>query len=156
MPTDLERELKQTRPFKSPQEEAFVGLQRTAALLEHAIETLLKPSGVTATQYNVLRILRGAGAQGLCRSEVGQRLIRRVPDVTRLLDRLEDMGLIARTRGGEDRRYVSTTITARGLETLAAVDDIIPAFLDEHMSALDADQLQSLIALLTLVRRANT
>ena len=156
MPTDLERELRQTRPFKSPQEEAFVGLQRTAALLEHAIETLLKPSGVTATQYNVLRILRGAGEPGLCRSEVGQRLIRRVPDVTRLLDRLEDMGLIARTRGGEDRRYVSTTITAKGLETLAAVDEVIPRFLEEHMGALDSDQLQSLIDLLTVVRRANT
>jgi DNA-binding MarR family transcriptional regulator len=156
MPTDLEQELKQTRPFKSPQEEAFVGLQRTAALLEHAIETLLKPSGVTATQYNVLRILRGAGEQGLCRSEVGQRMLRRVPDVTRLLDRLEDMGLIARSRGGEDRRYVSTTITPKGLDTLAAVDDVIPGFLDQHMGALDAEQLQQLITLLTLVRRANT
>jgi len=110
---DLQQELKQTRPFKSSLEEAFVGLQRTAALLEHALETALKPSGVTATQYNVLRILRGAGPQGLCRHEVGDRMVRRVPDVTRLLDRLEDMGLITRTRGGEDRRFVSTTITPK-------------------------------------------
>ena len=156
MPTDLQQELKQTRPFKSPHEEAFVGLQRTAALLEHALETALKPSGVTATQYNVLRILRGAGEQGLCRSEVGQRMVRRVPDVTRLLDRLEDMGLIARTRGGEDRRYVSTTITPKGLETLGA-----PGRGDRRASSnstwapLDADQLQSLVALLSRLRRAN-
>ncbi|AMY10004.1 putative HTH-type transcriptional regulator YusO [Luteitalea pratensis] len=155
MPTDLEQELKQTRPFKSPHEEAFVGLQRTAALLEHAIETLLKPSGVTATQYNVLRILRGAGEQGLCRSEVGQRMVRRVPDVTRLLDRLEETGLIARTRGGEDRRYVSTTITPKGLETLAAIDEVIPPFLEQHMGALDAEQLQSLTSLLSILRRAH-
>jgi MarR family transcriptional regulator, organic hydroperoxide resistance regulator len=153
--TDLQQELKQTRPFKSSFEEAFVGLQRTAAVLEHALETVLKPSGITATQYNVLRILRGAGSAGLCRSEVGQRMVRRVPDVTRLLDRLEDIGLIARTRGGEDRRYVSTTITPKGLETLATLDEVIAHFLEQHMSPLDADQLQSLIALLSIIRRAH-
>ena len=74
MQSDLQAELKQTRPFRSPLEEAFVGLQRTAAVLEHAFECALKDSGVTATQYNVLRILRGAGETGLCRSEVGERI----------------------------------------------------------------------------------
>jgi MarR family transcriptional regulator, organic hydroperoxide resistance regulator len=155
MHSDLQEELKQTRPFKSLHEEAFVALQRTAALLEHALECELKTSGITATQYNVLRILRGAGQQGLCRSEVGQRMVRRVPDVTRLLDRLEDTGHIARTRGGEDRRYVSTTITPQGLEALARLDEVISRFLEQHMGPLDAEQLQALVALLSVLRRTH-
>ena len=153
MQSDLQIELKQTRPFKSPLEEAFVALQRTAALLEHALETELKPSGITATQYNVLRILRGAGDEGLCRHEVGQRMVRRVPDVTRLLDRLEETGLIARARGGDDRRYVTTRITAKGLESLAALDEVIARFLEQHMGPLQLDELQSLVALLSTLRR---
>jgi DNA-binding MarR family transcriptional regulator len=83
-------------------------------------------------------------------------MVRRVPDVTRLLDRLEDIGLIARTRGGEDRRYVSTTITPKGLETLATLDEVIAHFLEQHMSPLDADQLQALIGLLAIIRRGNS
>jgi len=153
MQTDLQVELKQTRPFRSPIEEAFVALQRTAAVLEHAMETELKASGVTGTQYNVLRILRGAGDEGLCRNEVGQRMVRRVPDVTRLLDRLEDTGLIARARGGEDRRYVTTRITARGLDTLAALDEVTARFLARHMGLLAADQVHTLIELLSILRR---
>jgi DNA-binding MarR family transcriptional regulator len=153
MQTDLQVELKQTRPFRTPLEEAFVALQRTAAVLEHALETELKASGITGTQYNVLRILRGAGDEGLCRTEVAQRMVRRVPDVTRLLDRLEDTGLIARARGGEDRRYVTTTITARGLDVLASLDDVTARFLARHMGPLSADQLQTLIALLSVLRK---
>lgn len=155
MQTDLQVELKQTRPFRTPMEEAFVALQRTAAVLEHALETELKASGITATQYNVLRILRGAGDEGLCRSEVGQRMVRRVPDVTRLLDRLEDTGVIARARGGEDRRYVTTRITPKGLQVLAALDDVTARFLQRHMGTLDADQVQTLIALLSILRKAH-
>ena len=153
MPTDLEQELKQTRPFKSPHEEAFVGLQRTAALLEHAIETLLKPSGVTATQYNVLRILRGAGEQGLCRSEVGQRMVRRVPDVTRLLDRMEEAGLVTRERSTEDRRLVRTRITPDGLTLLDRLEEPLVEIHREQLGHLSRAQLQSLIDLLALVRQ---
>ena len=153
MQTALQVELKQTRPFRSAIEEAFVALQRTAAVLEHALETELKVSGITATQYNVLRILRGAGDQGLCRSEIGERMVRRVPDVTRLLDRLEDTGFIARARGGEDRRYVTTRITPKGLDALAALDEVIARFLERHMGPLAADQLQTLIELLAVLRR---
>jgi DNA-binding MarR family transcriptional regulator len=153
MQNGLQAELKQTRPFKSPLEEAFVALQRTAAVLEHALETSLKPLGITGTQYNVLRILRGAGTEGLCRHEIGERMVRRVPDVTRLLDRLEDTGYIGRTRGGEDRRYVTTRITAQGLEALASLDQVIARFHEQHMGSLSADQVQSLIALLNELRR---
>jgi len=153
MQTDLQVELKQTKPFRTPLEEAFVSVQRTAALLEHALESELKASGITSTQYNVLRILRGAGEDGLCRSEVGERMVRRVPDVTRLLDRLEDTGYIARARGGDDRRYVTTRITAKGLEVLAALDDVTARFLAQHVGLLDADQVQTLITLLAALRR---
>jgi DNA-binding MarR family transcriptional regulator len=153
MQTDLQVELKQTKPFRTPLEEAFVSVQRTAALLEHALESELKASGITSTQYNVLRILRGAGEDGLCRSEVGERMVRRVPDVTRLLDRLEDTGYIARARGGDDRRYVTTRITARGLEVLADLDDVTARFLAQHVGLLDADQVQTLITLLAALRR---
>lgn len=152
MQTDLQAELKQTRPFRSPLEELFVSLQRTAAVFEHALECALKPSGVTATQYNVLRILRGAGEHGLCRSEVGERMVRRVPDVTRLLDRLEDTGYIARARGGDDRRYVTTRITPAGLEALESIDAVVAGFLQAKLGHLTDEQLRSLLDLLSVLR----
>src|SRR6187402_3588679 len=93
-------EIKQTRPFRSIEEEAALSIVRTAAALEHTFAQAIKGYEVTSTQYNVLRILRGAGSEGLCRNEVGQRLVTKVPDVTRLLDRMEAAGLISRERGG--------------------------------------------------------
>jgi len=153
MQNGLQAELKQTRPFKSPYEEAFVALMRTAAVLEHALETSLKPLGITGTQYNVLRILRGAGVEGLCRNEIGERMVRRVPDVTRLLDRLEETGYIGRTRGGEDRRYVTTRITPKGLETLTKLDEVIARFHEQHMATMSVEQVHTLIALLEQLRR---
>src|SRR6187402_357659 len=116
-------EIKQTRPFRSIEEEAALSIVRTAAALEHTFDQAIKGYDITSTQYNVLRILRGAGSEGLCRNEVGQRLVRQVPDVTRLLDRMEHLDLIARQRAGRDRRYVTTTITKKGLELLKKLDE---------------------------------
>ena len=99
MAPDLRSELRQTKAFPSLEEEAFLSIERTSAVLADAFEQMLKPYGITATQYNVLRILRGAGAKGLCRNEIRDRLVTRMPDVTRLLDRMEASGLIRRTRG---------------------------------------------------------
>lgn len=152
MATDLRDELKQTRPFKSLAQEAYLSLQRTAAVLEHDMEAALKPSGITATQYNVLRILRGAGPDGLCRGEIGGRLIRPVPDVTRLLDRLEATGLVARARGGGDRRYVTTRITRAGLKVLDELEDAIDTAHDRQFGHLAAGRLKALIGLLGSVR----
>lgn len=152
MVRDLREELRQTRPFKSLAQEAYLSLQRTAAVLEHEMELALKPSGITATQYNVLRILRGAGAAGLCRSEIGERLIRPVPDVTRLLDRLETIGLVTRARAGEDRRFVTTRITPAGLEVLGELEAAIDAAHDRQFGHLDANRLKALIGLLGSVR----
>jgi DNA-binding MarR family transcriptional regulator len=156
MDDGLQAELKQTRPFKSPLEEAFVALMRTTAVLEHALETELKPLGITGTQYNVLRILRGAGEKGLCRSEIGERMVRRVPDVTRLLDRLEETGYIGRTRGGEDRRYVTTRITSKGLDILNGLDAVITRFQEQHFGTMSPEQVQTLISLLADVRKTHT
>src|SRR5947208_2507840 len=108
MPSNLRAEIKQTKPFASLEEEALLSIQRTAAVLDHWIDDALKPYGITPTQYNVLRILRGAGKLGLCRNEVRDRLVAQVPDVTRLLDRLEESSLIERERGTSDRRLVAT------------------------------------------------
>jgi MarR family transcriptional regulator, organic hydroperoxide resistance regulator len=152
MPLDLRTELKQTKPFRSLRQEASLSIQRTAAVLEHAFETWLKPSGITATQYNVLRILRGAGSAGLCRTEIGERMVRRVPDVTRLLDRLEEQGLIERVRGGSDRRYVTTTITKAGLDVLSDLDRAVDEFHQQEFGHMDEATLKSLVDLLAAVR----
>src|SRR5437867_5889690 len=107
MPGRLQTEIKQNQPFPHPTAEALLGILRTAAVLEHHLGEGLKPYGITTTQYNVLRILRGAGRNGLCGREVAERLVSRVPDVSRLLDRTEDLGLIKRERDPEDKRHVT-------------------------------------------------
>ena len=152
MSSKLQQELKQTRPWGSLQEEVALNILRTAAVLDHETAQVLKPAGITTTQYNVLRILRGAGELGLCRNEVGERLIRPVPDVTRLLDRMEELGLIDRRRSGTDRRFVATFITERGQELLATLDDRIVAFHRERLAHLTEDQLRVVITLLESVR----
>lgn len=152
MVRDLRTELKQARPFRSVRQEAWLTIQRTAAVLEHAFETWLKPHGITGTQYNVLRILRGAGSDGLCRSEIGSRLVRPVPDVTRLLDRLEEQGLVTRDRGGSDRRYVTTTITRAGLQVLEKLDAGVDEFHRRELGQVGDDRLRTLIDLLNRVR----
>jgi DNA-binding MarR family transcriptional regulator len=112
----------------------------------------MRPYDITPTQYNVLRILRGAGADGLCRNEVGQRLIRQVPDVTRLLDRMEELDLIARQRGGKDRRYVTTTITKKGLELLKKLDEKVDQIHQDQLGHVDHARLRELIRLLDAAR----
>ena len=149
----LRDEIKQTKPFSSLEQEAQLNIVRTGAMMMDEIEQFLKPYGVTATQYNVLRILRGSEPDGLCRNELRDRMLTRMPDVTRLLDRMEESGLVARTREDEDRRMVRSRITSVGLKLLADVDG---ATLEEHrrrFEKLDDDQMRTLIDLLTLVRQ---
>lgn len=148
----LRDELKQTRPFRSVEEEAALSIVRTAALLEHTFAQAIKGYDITSTQYNVLRILRGAGSEGLCRNEVGLRLVRQVPDVTRLLDRMERLDLIARQRGGKDRRYVTTTITKKGLDLLKKLDEKVDAINEGLLGHLAPERLKQLISLLDTAR----
>ena len=148
----LQDEIKQTKPFASLEQEAMLSIERTAALLGHQLEQALKPFGVTPTQYNVLRILRGAGERGLCRSEVRERLIAQVPDVTRLLDRLEETKLIERERDSVDRRLVNTRITDQGLDLLRRLDEPVLDFHKTQLGHLSKDSLRTLIDLLTRAR----
>jgi DNA-binding MarR family transcriptional regulator len=134
--------------------QVFVSLLRTADALARGAETLLKPSGLSATQYNVLRILRGAGAEGLACREVGCRLISRDPDITRLLDRMESRGLILRARGEKDRRVVRTRITAEGLQILRELDAPVRELHRRQLHNLSARELRKLSRLLERARPA--
>jgi DNA-binding MarR family transcriptional regulator len=145
------RRAQNEQAVKSVEEEALLSIARTAAVLGTPPEAL-KPFKLTTTQYNVLRILRGAGDPGLCRNEVGQRLVTKVPDVTRLLDRMEAAGLIVRQRGGDDRRFVATRITEKGLKLLDKIDRELPAIHGRQLGHVGQKRLRELIALLEEVR----
>ncbi len=152
MLTSLQHDIKQTRPFQSLEQEALLSLERSAAVLMHGFAERFKPHGITPTQYNVLRILRGAGDAGLCRNDVRDRLVTLVPDVTRLIDRLEETGLVARERTSADRRIVITRITTDGLALLAQLDQPVSDAHHAQLGHMTAEQLQSLIDLLAIAR----
>ena len=152
MPRTLRDDLRQTKPFTSLQHEAMLNVLRTSATMTDALEELLKQHGITGTQYNVLRILRGAEPGGLCRNELRDRMLTRMPDVTRLLDRMEESGLVARSRDNEDRRLVSTRITKAGRELVDALDAPVNQFHRRSLGHLTEEQLTGLIELLTLAR----
>jgi DNA-binding MarR family transcriptional regulator len=152
MTDTLRNEIRQTRPFRSPEQEAHLSIVRTAGLLGDALEQILRPAGVTTAQYNVLRILRGSEPKGLCRNEVRDRMLTRMPDMTRLLDRMEAAGLVSRQRDTEDRRLVSTRITRRGIELLDSLEEDVAAEHRRLLGHLGPQRLQTLIDLLAAVR----
>ena len=152
MPGRILDEIKQSRPIPTLEEEAFLNVQRTANVLLQDFAELLKGHNLTPTQYNVLRILRGAGGEGLTAGDVGERMITRDPDVTRLLDRLETRGLAARSRCTEDRRVVWTRITAAGLAAIAPLDQAVDEIHQRRLAHLGPERLSSLIELLEAAR----
>jgi DNA-binding MarR family transcriptional regulator len=141
------------RPVGSPEEAASIDLFRTADLLSRAPAQLLKSEDLSATQYNVLRILRGAPS-GLPCGEIASRMITRDPDVTRLLDRLAKGGLIARRRESKDRRVVLTKITSEGLELLARLDEPMQEIHRRQLGHLGRNRLKTLGELLEGARTA--
>ncbi|HEU4565998.1 MAG TPA: MarR family transcriptional regulator [Gemmatimonadaceae bacterium] len=141
-------------PFETPQLHAFDLLLRTASELDQQVARLLKPAAVTPAQYNVLRILRGAGGAGLPCGEISERLVRHDPDVTRLLDRLEAQGFVARSRDSEDRRVVIARITGKGVELLDSLGESIAALHARQFGALGRDDFRALVALLHELRGA--
>jgi len=149
----LADEIQQRVPFAGPEVEAFLNLQRTADLLRRQTVDLLKPYGLSPTGYNVLRILRGAGAEGLPCSEVSNRLVAHDPDVTRLADRLAEAGLLTRERRSRDRRVVVLRITPDGLVLLEQIDPQTVALHRRQLSHLGEQSLDSLIRLLEHVRQ---
>lgn len=151
-PSQLQQELKQTRPFASSAQEAVLGILRTADLLQRRIADILEPLGVSSQQFNVLRILRGAGVQGLPTLEIADRMIEHSPGITRLVDRLIAHGWAERVRCTDDRRVVYCRITAAGLALLARADD--PSFREAEamLMPLPEEDQQVLIRLLDRVR----
>jgi DNA-binding MarR family transcriptional regulator len=144
-----------TKPRKASrrlEQEAYLSLQRTADLLARGAEEAIKRSGLSGTQYNVLRILRGAGANGLCCGEVAERMLTHDPDITRLLDRLEKRGLVVRARASKDRRIITVRITPEGLRILAKLDGPIAEFHRRQLGRLGQRRLQRLIDLLNSAR----
>ena len=155
MARGLQAELKQKAPFRSREQEAYLSLLRTADALQTSIEGKLQEFGLTGTQYNALRILRGAGAEGLPCSEIGERMITRDPDITRLLNRLEKRGLVVRARAKTDRRVIHGKITAVGLKLLREMDQPVERHNREMLKHVGPEKLGQLIELLELVRSAD-
>lgn len=144
--------MKQTKPFKTPADEAYVSLQRTADMMLRKFTQFIKQWGISPTQYNVLRILRGAGPEGLCCGEISDRMITHDPDITRLLDRIEKLGWIERARSTKDRRVVQAKISKKGLELLKQTDQPIEDFNQQASAHMSEKKLRDLIELLTQVR----
>jgi DNA-binding MarR family transcriptional regulator len=149
---NIQSGIKQSRPFTSLAEEAFIALQRTADRLAGRVAEMLKQHGLSPTQYNALRILRGAGPQGLACSEIGERMINRDPDITRLVNRLEGRGFVERSREQKDRRVITTRITPAGLQILKELDRPIEEHHRRLLGHLGEQRLRSLVQLLEAAR----
>ena len=148
MAKKLRTEIKQKTPFSSLEQEVYLNLLKTGDVVSQRVEKLLQAAGLSGTQYNVLRILRGAGRQGLTCGETGKRMVTHDPDITRLLDRLDTRKLITRSRGARDRRVVTTRITTEGLKLLGTLDKPVTELgrsLFKHMAQQDLRRLLSLL-----------
>jgi DNA-binding MarR family transcriptional regulator len=152
MRTRLRDEIKQQRPFESLEQEALLNLLRTGDALMQEIVAVLKPFKLSHSQYNVLRILRGASPDGLACQEISERMISRDPDITRLLDRLEARDLVTRARDQKDRRVVTARITPEGLTLLEELDKLIAEVDRYALQHLGEQRLRILIQLLELAR----
>lgn len=145
----LQQAIKQRKPFESLEQEVFLEVLRTGHALVHDLVELLRPHGLTQPQYNVLRILRGAGPGGLPTGEIGERMVAsREPDVTRLLVRMEQAGLVRRERRTENRRFVHVRITREGLRLLEVLDEPVRRMHTRqlaHMSRPDLERLAELL-----------
>jgi DNA-binding MarR family transcriptional regulator len=147
----LQHELKKKRPFDSPEEEAALSVVRTSDQLQHRSARLLREYGLTSSQYNVLRILRGEG-KPLPVLEIASRTITVVPGITGLIDRLEQAGFVNRLRCEKDRRIIYVALTDQGMETLAALDEPLVALHRKLLGHLSQAELKEVIRLLEKMR----
>ena len=148
----LREEIRQNKPFQSPAHEAILALSRTSDVLQRRFTQLVEPHGISLQQYNVLRILRGAGQEGTPTLEIADRMIQKTPGITRLLDKLEAKQLVRRKRCPEDRRQVLCWITDAGLRLLADLDKPMADSGTRAMESLTTPELRELIAVLERVR----
>lgn len=148
----LQAEIRQSKPFASPAQEAILGLYRTSDVLRRQFSQMVEPHGISLQQYNVLRILRGAGNSGTPTLDIADRMIEMTPGVTRLLDKLEAKKFVRRQRCPKDRRQVLCWITESGLRVLAELDKPLAAAGVRSMEVLSAAEQQDLIRLLERIR----
>ena len=148
-------EIKQRRPFRSAGHEATVSLLLTADLVRRGVARVVEPAGITLQQFNVLRILRGAGAEGVPTLEIAGRMIEQAPGITRLMDRLEAKGLVRRQRCPTDRRQVLCWITPPGLRLVASLDKPLAERDEAFLRALGRERAARFIGLLDAVRAAH-
>lgn len=154
MAINLQDEIRQTKPFARKSSEALLSILRTATLLEHEQNEALRAHDITLTQYNVLRILQGAGGDGLCGRDIGERLISKVPDVSRLLDRMDEMELVSRQRDAADRRHVTARISAKGRRLLVQATPDLEALERKRFKTLRPRAVASLVSALATVRKS--
>ena len=154
--TPLQNELRQKVPFRSQAEEGVVGLLRTADVVRRVVAAAVEPRGITPQQYNVLRILRGAGDEGLPTLEIAARMIETAPGITRLLDRLETKGLVERKRCERDRRQVLCWISGDGLALLSELDTPVHEAGGAALRDLSSEEIATLMSLLDRIRLTST
>lgn len=148
----IHEEIRQSKPFRTKSQEAYLAVLRTADDCRRHITKVLEPAGITLQQYNVLRILRGAGEEGLPTLAVADRMIERTPGVTRLIDRMEKKGWVTRARCSEDRRRVWCRITEPGLRLLESLDQPVNDLDDAFADVLGDDELVALTRYLDRLR----
>lgn len=150
------RPAKDDKPFPKPapllEQDAFMSIQRNADWLMRGFEEILEEANLSPAQYNVLRILRTAGPSGMACHEIGERMITRDPDMTRLLDKLEERELLGRSRERNDRRVIRTRITPAGLKLLKELDDPVRSLHRQQLGHLSEKRLRLLVRLLESVR----
>jgi len=148
----LHAELQQTKPFPSLEEEVHVQILYTAQVFAWVVTEALKPAGISQSQFNVLRILRGAKPDAIPAGKIAERMVNRDPDLTRLLDRLEAAGLVEKSRDTEDRRVVNVRITNAGLERVEAASKAVARAIGIALGSMGARDLNQLSELLELAR----
>lgn len=151
--TAIYHEIRQTKPFRSLEEEVYIAIRLTSGVVDQSwARYLRKTEGISPSQYNLLRILRGAGVGGRTMSEIAERMVNRDPDVTRLADGMVKRGLARRMRDADDRRVVKLFITEKGLDMLARLDRVVDVFLKQALGGLGSKRLKLLRDLLNAVR----
>jgi DNA-binding MarR family transcriptional regulator len=151
----VQREIRQSKPFRSAAQEATIALLRTASVVSRALARVVEPSGLSLAQYNALRIIRGAGTGGIATLSIRERMIEEGTTITRLLDKLEDADLIRRERSFPDRRQVLCFVTDAGRKLLESLDPVVNAADEEAVASLSEAQLDRFIELLDAVRKTN-
>ena len=150
----LQDEIKQTKPFRSSAEEVVVSVLRTAAVMQRSLAQVVEAHGITIQQYNVLRILRGAGDAGLPTLAIRDRMVEEAAGITRLLDKLESAGHVVRERSTPDRRQVLCHITPTGASLITSLDGPMDAANQRAGANLDDEEREQLVELLGAVRAA--